>query len=84
MRYETITVAKSSPHIGAEIGNVDLTKPLSNREAEEIRFALNENGVVFFRNQKNSCDHIYLKHKKLKQESQKSKKLSSNICSKNY
>ena len=52
MRYETITVAKSSPHVGAEIGNVDLTKPLSNREAEEIRFALNENGVVFFRNQK--------------------------------
>ena len=29
MSDEAITVEPVSPHIGAEIGNVDLTKPLS-------------------------------------------------------
>ncbi|MGB0577511.1 MAG: hypothetical protein ACPGPC_15375, partial [Alphaproteobacteria bacterium] len=28
MGYDSITVTTSSPHVGAEIGNVDLTKPL--------------------------------------------------------
>lgn len=51
MPYKAITVNKCSPHIGAEIGGVDLTGPLTNSEAEEIHSALNEFGVVFFRNQ---------------------------------
>jgi len=27
--YETITATPTSPHIGAEIGRIDLTRPLS-------------------------------------------------------
>jgi taurine dioxygenase len=45
-------VKKCSPHIGAEIGGVDLTGTLGKAELEEIHTALNEFGVVFFRNQK--------------------------------
>ena len=52
MSYKTIIVQKSSPHIGAEIGGVDLTSPLTDNEVEEIRSAVNEFGVVFIRNQK--------------------------------
>lgn len=46
MPYNAITVKKSSPHIGAEIGGVDLTSPLTNSEVDEIHSALNEFGVV--------------------------------------
>ena len=42
MAYHSITVMQSSPHVGAEIGNVDLTQPLSDREVEEIRNAISE------------------------------------------
>ena len=51
MTYDNNTVTKSSPHVGAEICNVDLTKPLSNSEVAEIRMAMNEHGVAFFRDQ---------------------------------
>jgi len=49
--YETITVDKLTPIIGAELGGVDLSKPLSNRQQDEIHRALAENLVIFFRNQ---------------------------------
>ena len=49
--YETITVDKLTPIIGAEIGGVDLTKPLSNRQQDELHRALAENIVIFFRDQ---------------------------------
>ena len=49
--YETITIDKLTPIIGAEIGGVDLSKPLSNRTADEIHRALAENLVIFFRDQ---------------------------------
>ena len=39
MTYEAITVTPCSPHIGAEIGNIDLTKPLSNQEVAELHQA---------------------------------------------
>lgn len=48
--YETITVDKLTPIIGAEIGSVDLAKP-SNRQMDEIHRALAENLVIFFRDQ---------------------------------
>lgn len=48
--YETITVDKLTPIIGAEIGGVDLAKP-SNRQMDEIHRALAENLVIFFRDQ---------------------------------
>lgn len=49
--YETITVDKLTPIIGAEISGVDLAKPLSNRQQDEVHRALIENLVIFFRDQ---------------------------------
>ena len=51
MPYETIEVRRLGPVIGAEISGLDLRRPLSNRAAEEIRAALFENQVIFFRDQ---------------------------------
>lgn len=56
MEYETITVTPSTPHIGAEIGNIDLTRPLSNRQVEELHQAFARHLVIFFRDQKISFD----------------------------
>ena len=52
MTYETITVTPSSPHIGAEIGRIDLTRPLDDRQVREVRKAITAHGVLFFRDQK--------------------------------
>ena len=52
MSYEAITVQPASPHIGAEIGNIDLTKPLSNNQVEELHRAFVQYQVIFFRDQK--------------------------------
>jgi alpha-ketoglutarate-dependent taurine dioxygenase len=49
--YDTITVDKLTPIIGAEIGGVDLSQPLGNQTFEEIHRALAENLVIFFRDQ---------------------------------
>ncbi|MDI1288234.1 MAG: TauD/TfdA family dioxygenase [Reyranella sp.] len=49
--YETLTVDKLTPIIGAEIDGIDLSKPLSNRQQDEIHRALAENLVIFFRDQ---------------------------------
>ncbi len=49
--YETITVDKLTPIIGAEIGGIDLAAPLSNRQQDELHRALAENLVIFFRDQ---------------------------------
>src|SRR5579863_5048677 len=49
--YETITVDKLTPIIGAEIGGVDLARPLGNRTIDELHRALAENLVIFFRDQ---------------------------------
>ena len=49
--YETITIDKLTPIIGAEVGGIDLSKPLSNRQQDEIHRALAENSVIFFRDQ---------------------------------
>ena len=51
MTYESITVEPVSPHIGAEIGNIDLTKPLPNKQVEELHQAFIQYQVIFFRNQ---------------------------------
>ena len=51
MRYETIEVTKLTPHIGAEIGGVDLSQPLGNQQFQEVHDALMENLVIFFRDQ---------------------------------
>jgi taurine dioxygenase len=49
--YDTISIDKLTPIIGAEIGGVDLSQPLGNRAFEEIHRALAENLVIFFREQ---------------------------------
>ncbi|MEM7537309.1 MAG: TauD/TfdA family dioxygenase [Chloroflexota bacterium] len=46
-----ITVKPLSVHIGAEIEGVDLTQPLGDQAVTEIRTALLQWKVVFFRNQ---------------------------------
>ena len=51
MTYETISVTPLGPHLGAEIGGVDLTKPLSNKTVQEIHDALFTHVVIFFRDQ---------------------------------
>ena len=54
--YETITVDKLTPIIGAEIGGIDLAAPLSNRQQDELHRALAENLVIFFRDQPISAE----------------------------
>ena len=49
--YESITVDRLTPVIGAEIGGADLGN-LSNRQFDEIHRALAENGAIFFRDQR--------------------------------
>ena len=56
MEYQHITVTPLSPHIGAEIGAVDLTQPLSDAQQAELRRAFLEYQVVFFREQKIGFD----------------------------
>ncbi len=51
MSYETITVRKLTPVIGAEIGDIDLSRPLDRWTFEEVHRALMEHLVIFFRDQ---------------------------------
>lgn len=55
MGYKHIEVKPTSTFIGAEIGGVDLSKPLNDDQVQEIRKALLKWKVVFFRNQ--NIDH---------------------------
>lgn len=56
MSYQHISVTPASPHIGAEIGNIDLTRPLPAEQVAELKRAFLEHQVVFFRDQKISFD----------------------------
>ena len=56
MAYETIDVCKSTPGIGAEIAGVDLSRPLGNRQFQEVHDALMDHLVIFFRDQKLSVE----------------------------
>jgi taurine dioxygenase len=49
--YQAITVERLTPLIGAEIGGVDLSRPLSAAQQDEIHRALAESLVLFFRDQ---------------------------------
>jgi taurine dioxygenase len=50
--YQTLTVDKLTPIIGAELGGIDLSKPLPEGQLDEIHRALAENLVIFFRDQR--------------------------------
>ena len=51
MQYQTIQVSPLTPTIGAEIAGVDLAKPLTDQQFEEIHAALIQHLVIFFREQ---------------------------------
>jgi taurine dioxygenase len=57
-RYETISVTPASPHIGAEIGAIDLTQPLPDAQLAELRSAFIRYQVLFFRDQRISLDDL--------------------------
>jgi taurine dioxygenase len=61
MTYEKLRVVPLTPHIGAEVENIDLTKPLSELEVKELHDALAQFQVIFFRDQPISlADHEVL------------------------
>jgi taurine dioxygenase len=47
----SLTIEPLNPVIGAEIGGLDLREPLSDDDIANVRTALNEHQVVFFRDQ---------------------------------
>jgi taurine dioxygenase len=49
--YQTITVDKLTPIIGAELGGIDLAQPLAAGQLDEIQRAQAESLVIFFRDQ---------------------------------
>lgn len=51
MTYEALRLRRVSPHLGTEVDEIDITRPLTNRQVEELRTALGEFGVLFFRDQ---------------------------------
>ena len=51
MTYRRISVEPLTPAIGAEVSGVDLREPLDDDAYTEIRRALLEHGVIFFRDQ---------------------------------
>ena len=56
MSYQKLRVRKLTPRIGAEVFGVDLAQPLDNETFREIRDALLENQVIFFRDQDITID----------------------------
>lgn len=52
MTFDTCKVRPLTRHIGAEIEGVDLRKPLDDATWQELRRALHEHLVVFFRDQR--------------------------------
>lgn len=59
--YRTISVTPESPRLGAVIGDIDLTRPVSAEQEAELKRAFTEYQVLFFRDQKISHeDHLRL------------------------
>jgi taurine dioxygenase len=59
--FETISIDKITPIIGAEIGGVDLSRPVQEQQMQELHRALAENLVIFFRRQSlNAEQHLAL------------------------
>jgi taurine dioxygenase len=49
---QTIQATKLTPHIGAEITGVDLSRPLTDEQFQAVHDALIEHQVIFFRDQR--------------------------------
>ncbi len=58
MAFQHIEVKKIAGALGAEVFGADLSRPLSNAEAEEVHQAYLENVVVFFPGQKLSPEEV--------------------------
>jgi taurine dioxygenase len=59
--HQDLSVRRYKPLVGALIENVDLTKPLSDRNKHDLNRALIEHGVIFIRNQAlNFAQHVEL------------------------
>lgn len=56
--YKTISVTKLTPHVGAVIDGVDITKPISDNQFNEIYQAFLDNLVIFFNNQPFDVDTL--------------------------
>jgi len=52
MRNDRFEVRPTSGALGAEIVGIDLSQPMDANEVAAIRAAFNENGVIFFRDQR--------------------------------
>lgn len=53
MASNTISITPLTRNIGAEIGNIDLTKPISAEVENQLKNAIAQYQVIFFRDQKN-------------------------------
>lgn len=51
MKYQNVDVDPLTPTIGAELSGIDLSQPLDDDTFAEVRHALLEHGVIFFRDQ---------------------------------
>ncbi len=61
MAYETITVRNVTPAIGGEVSGLDLTQPLPDAQVAELKAAMADRLVLFFRDQPIAHeDHIRL------------------------
>jgi taurine dioxygenase len=49
--YESFTVRTLTPHLGAEIGDLDLSKPLDDAQQRDLHHAFADWGVLVFRDQ---------------------------------
>src|SRR5262249_10776928 len=59
MRNTRFEVLRTSGALGAELQGIDLSGSLDREDAADIRQALNEHGVIFFRDQRLSPEqHI--------------------------
>ena len=56
-RAKTISVTKLHPVIGAEIGGVDLNRPLDGETLRQIKDGWHEHTVLLFRGQNLSADN---------------------------
>lgn len=54
--YEHFTAHRVTPYMGAELDGIDLTRPLTSGQAEELQDALARFQVIFFRDQEISHD----------------------------
>jgi taurine dioxygenase len=52
MRNHRLEVTPTSAALGATIEGIDLSEPLEDADIDEMRGALNEHGVIFFRDQR--------------------------------